>query len=222
MKLNIFVIALILPFLTVSPLNIETNLKPVSKEVSLTSENHPKTASIETKRIDPRAEILRDYLAQYNSPLQNHAQDFVEVADKNNMDWRLVPSIAGVESTFGKHTPGGDGFYTPSYNGWGWGVYGNQALYFESWRDGIETVSFGLKKNYIDKGLDDPYKMNRVYAASPTWGTKVSYFLNDLDEFAKNHPSIYETNGGQNIDVEAKQSGNSAKLKKPIFKVASK
>ena len=132
------------------------------------------------KKLDLQAEILAEYLASYNSPLQYHAQDFIDAARVYNLDWKLVPAIAGVESTFGKFIPGG-------YNGWGWGVYGTQAIYFNSWREGIFTVSKGLKENYINKGLTDPLSMNRIYAASPHWVGKVTYFMNDLEKFAASY-----------------------------------
>lgn len=135
---------------------------------------------VDAKQLDKRAQILQEYLAKYDSPLQNHAQDFVDAADQNHIDWKLLPSIAGVESTFGKQIPGG-------YNAYGWGVYGDQALAFKSWTDGIFEVSRGIKEGYVDKGLTNPQDMNRVYAASPTWGFKVSYFLKDLDLFSKKY-----------------------------------
>lgn len=133
--------------------------------------------TVEAKRLDSRAKILALYFAQYNSPLEYNAQDFVDAADSYSLDWKLVAAISGVESTFGKFIPGG-------YNGWGWGVYGTQAIYFDSWRDGIYTVSKGLKENYIDKGYNDPYAMNRIYAESATWGSKVAYFMKDIEKFA--------------------------------------
>ncbi|MBI2196690.1 glucosaminidase domain-containing protein [Candidatus Daviesbacteria bacterium] len=132
---------------------------------------------VEAKKLDRRAEILSSYLAKFDSPLQYHAQDFIDAAETYQLDWKMLPAIAGVESTFGKQIPGG-------YNGWGWGVYGTQAIYFTSWRDAIFTISKGLREGYLDKGLNDPYSMNRVYAASPHWGGKVSYFMQDLENFA--------------------------------------
>ncbi len=141
---------------------------------------------IEAKQLDQRAVILHDYLAKYDSPLQDHAQDFVDAADTYNVDWKLVPSIAGVESTFGKNIPGG-------YNGWGWGVYGDQAIYFTSWRSGIFTVTQGLRENYLNKGLTDPYQINYAYAASPAWGGHVSYFMNDLNRFAQTYTDTDRT-----------------------------
>lgn len=135
---------------------------------------------ISSKKLEPKAEILATYLASFDSPLQYHAQDFIDASKKYNLDWKLVASIAGVESTFGKFTPGG-------FNGWGWGVYGTQAIYFNSWREGIFTVSKGLRENYLDKGFSEPYSINRIYATSHTWGGKVSYFMNDLEKFAQRY-----------------------------------
>lgn len=156
---------------------------------------------VSASKFDSRAEILRDYLAEKNSPLQYQAQDFVDAADKYNLDWRLVASIAGVESTFGRFIPGG-------FNAWGWGVYGDQALGFSSWRDGIFTVSEGLRKGYFDKGLTDPYLINRAYAASPVWGYKVNYFLTDLEKFQRDNAVDVKT-----VEVHRdSESGSSAKL----------
>ncbi len=135
---------------------------------------------IEARKLDQRAAILSDYLAKYDSPLQYHAQDFIDAAETYNLDWKMLPAIAGVESTFGKFIPGG-------FNGWGWGVYGTQAIYFTSWRDAIFTISKGLREGYLDQGLTDPFAMNRVYAASPVWGMKVNYFMNDMEQFANQY-----------------------------------
>lgn len=132
---------------------------------------------------DREAKILTAYFSKFDSPLENYAQDFIDASKTYNLDWKLVPAIAGVESTFGKHIPGG-------FNAWGWGVYGTQAIYFNSWRDGIFTVSKGLRENYLNKGLTDPFAINRVYAASPTWESKVSYFLKDIEDFAREYETL--------------------------------
>lgn len=137
---------------------------------------------IEASKLDARAEILALYLAKKNSPLEHHAQDFIDAAKTYDLDWKLVAAISGVESFFGKFIPGG-------YNAWGWGVYGTQAIYFSSWKEGIFTVSKGLKENYINRGLTDPYLMNRIYASSPAWGAKVTYFIQDLEKFASGFDS---------------------------------
>jgi hypothetical protein len=150
--------------------------------------------SIEAKPVDKRAQIIKDYLAKYNSPLQDSAQDFVEAADQFGLDWRLVVSISGVESTFGKRIPGGHDPLYSSYNGWGWGVYGDNSLGFKSWKDAIYTISEGLKKDYVDKGYTEPLSMNRKYASSQTWGVRVVYFMNDLEKFSQGYPIDVELN----------------------------
>src|SRR3989344_9215484 len=71
---------------------------------------------------DNRVKILEEFLKQYNSPLVPHAVDFVKYADEYDLDWKLVASISGLESTFGKAIP-----YN-SYNGWGWGIYGDNMI----------------------------------------------------------------------------------------------
>lgn len=137
--------------------------------------------------VDKRPQILESYLAKFDSPAKVVAKDFIEAADTFGVDWKLLPSIAGTESTFCKFVPGGQDYKFSSFNCWGWGVYGDQAIYFKSWREGIFKVTQGLKENYINKGLTDPYKMNRAYATSPAWGWKVDYFMKDLDSFTKSY-----------------------------------
>lgn len=155
---------------------------------------------IEAKQLDNQAKILAQYLSKQNSPLQYHAQDFINAAKVYNLDWRLLPAIAGVESTFGKFIPGG-------YNAWGWGVYGNQAIYFSSWKEAIFAVSKGLRENYLDKGLTDPYAINRIYAVSPTWGGKVTYFMQDIEKFASQSDKEADLT---KIETTTKISANSA------------
>ncbi len=128
--------------------------------------------------LDTRVEILKEFLEQYNSPLTPFASDFVEIADKYELDWKLVVAISGVESTFGKQIP------YDSFNGWGWGIYGNNVIRFSSWTEGIEAVSEGIRTKYIDKwGATDVYGIGRFYAASPTWAQRVEYFMRKIDEF---------------------------------------
>ncbi len=180
------------------------SLQPTAQgQVSTPIQKFEVSESVDSKQLDDRAKILADYLAAHDSPLQYHAQDFIDAADAYQMDWKLVPAISGVESTFGKAIPGG-------YNAWGWGVYGDQALGFKSWRDGIFTVSGGLKQNYIDKGLTDPFSMNHVYAASPAWGAHVNFFLNDLDNYVKNYPT--QPQKQTEIKSQVKIAGASAQL----------
>ncbi len=161
-------------------------------------EANPALTEVSAKKLDNEAKILANYLSKYDSPLEYHAQDFIDAANQYDLDWKLLPSIAGVESTFGKFIPGG-------FNGWGWGVYGTQAIYFDSWKEAIFTVAQGLRENYFNKGLTEPYSINRIYAASPHWGYKVTYFMNDLEKFANNFEVTNQSNNsiGQTPKIAA-------------------
>ena len=132
---------------------------------------------------DNRVKILREFLESYNSPIAPFARAFVETADNYNLDWRLLAAISGVESTFGQQIPSG------SYNGWGWGVYGNNVTYFSSWENGIQTISKGLRENYMDKwGATNVYEIGRTYAASSAWASHVEYFMNRISDFTLLNP----------------------------------
>ncbi len=132
---------------------------------------------------DYRVKILSDYLAQRNSPLTPYAADFVENADKYNLDWKLVAAISGVESTFGEAIP------VNSYNAWGWGVYGDNVIRFGSWKEGIQTISQGLRERYIDKwGGKDIYQIGAMYASSPAWAGHVEMYMNNIQDFALRSP----------------------------------
>jgi hypothetical protein len=58
--------------------------------------------TLEVKEIDTRAARIDAYFARYNLPLTGSGADFIETADRYNLDWRLLPAIAMRESTGGK------------------------------------------------------------------------------------------------------------------------
>lgn len=122
---------------------------------------------------DYRVVILKAYLLKHNSPLAEYAGEFVRIADKYNIDWRLVPAISGVESTFGKRIP------KNSYNAYGW-ANGNYS--FNSWEHSIEVVSKALREKYMDKGATSIGQIARIYAPpSSTWASKVRFFMRKID-----------------------------------------
>ncbi len=131
---------------------------------------------------DFRVENLRKFFQKYNSPLASYAEEFVIYADENSLDYRLVPAITGVESTFGKRIPQG------SYNAYGWA---NGEYEFESWEDSIRHVSEVLKTSYIDRGVSSINQIARVYAPpSTTWGRNVTFFVRKIDTLPLNFDII--------------------------------
>lgn len=53
--------------------------------------------------VDERANNIDEYFAKNNLPLAGYGEVFVEVADKYDLDYRLLPAIAMRESTGGKN-----------------------------------------------------------------------------------------------------------------------
>lgn len=141
------------------------------------AENESSSATLKTgstdANFDYRVAKLEKFLSSYNSPLTGYAKDFVYFADENGLDYRLVPAITGVESTFGKRIP------KDSYNAYGWA---NGNYEFRSWQDSIATVSSTLKDKYVDNGATTINKIARIYAPpSTTWAGKVKYFMSKID-----------------------------------------
>jgi hypothetical protein len=65
----------------------------------------PKRSAVLTARPsqpDSRAVRLRTFLGRLHCPIVDMAEDFVHAADDNHLDWRLLPSIAIIESSGGK------------------------------------------------------------------------------------------------------------------------
>lgn len=128
---------------------------------------------------DNRGERLKKYLQSYDSPLAPYSFFIVQTADRYSLDWKLIPAISGLESSFGKRIP-----YN-SFNAYGWD---SGRYYFENWQDGIEIVSKALRKNYIDKwGAETVEQIGPIYAESPTWSQRVAYFIREIEDF--NPPS---------------------------------
>jgi hypothetical protein len=127
---------------------------------------------------DARPEIIRQYLAYYDSPLTPYADDIVKAADENNLDYRLITAIAQQESNLCKVIP------SDSYNCWGWGINSAGSLNFDSYQDGIEKVSRGLKTEYLDKGYGTVTEiMSKYNPVSPNGaeGKSVAAFMDQME-----------------------------------------
>jgi hypothetical protein len=133
------------------------------------------TYSIEYNKVD-KQEVLEEFFDKYNSPLKPFAKDFIKVAEKYDMDYRLLPSISCIESSCGKKLIPG------SYNPFGWGIYGNKVTTFDSYSEAIEVVGKGLNDNYIKKGYDTVDKIAPIYTppAYKHWSSSVNYFSNQI------------------------------------------
>lgn len=131
------------------------------------------------KLIDSRSAKLRRYLRSRNSPLFDYTDLLVEEADKHHYDYRLLVAIALQESSGCKIIP------ENSYNCWGWGIYGNKITRFNSYEEAIRTVSRGIKRGYIDKGLVTTEQIMSKYTPSSngSWSRAVTWFFHRIDTF---------------------------------------
>jgi hypothetical protein len=133
----------------------------------------PKFKEQEDSVFDYRVYTLRKFLDKYDSPLTPYSSEFIAQADYYGIDYRMIPAITGVESSFGKNIP------LNSYNAYGWA---NGKFNFSSWPDSIQTVTKTIKYKYIDKGATSISKISRIYAPpSTTWGGKVQYFVSKIN-----------------------------------------
>ena len=145
-----------------------------SAAVSYVEKNSTTTINIQKMALKKKA--ITEVLKRYNAPLLTEVDSFIEACTKYNLDCYLLPSISGIESTFGK-------FLIPgTFNPFGWG---RGLLVFKSYNETIMTVGKGLRVNYIDKGADTVDKIGRIYCEGDTWAGKVKYFMNQFEEEEK-------------------------------------
>ena len=120
--------------------------------------------------MDWREAELRQFLTEYNSPLVELAPVFIEVADSNGLDWRLLPALSVVESSAGKHQRNNNIF------GWNSGK-----TRFRTVADGIRVVGKKLASlpHYRHKSLDAALKTYNPYRS---YRTKVKKAMNRIHE----------------------------------------
>ena len=116
-------------------------------------------------------EQVKSYLSKRNSPLAEYADILVTAAYEYGIDYRLVAAISVIESEGGKHC------FKP-YNAWGWG-----SKSFESWEDGIYSITKGLSKYYAN-GLTTPALIAPVYCPpnASKWASNVQYVMDQIAE----------------------------------------
>jgi len=112
-------------------------------------------------RNDPRLETLRNFFRSAACPAEHYAAAFLQAADYNELDWRLLPSLSYVESTGGKSARHNNIF------GWDSGK-----AHFPSPIAGIHEVGYRLSHSglYKDKKLD---KLLATYNPNVEYGRKV-------------------------------------------------
>ena len=126
---------------------------------------------------DARPEILTRYLQRYDSPLVPFVNQMIDIADKHGLDFRLTTAIAQQESNLCKKIP------QDSYNCWGWGIHSRGTLGFATYMDALETVSVGIRAEYLDKGLFTPEQIMTKYTplSNGSWAEGVTKFMEEME-----------------------------------------
>jgi hypothetical protein len=106
---------------------LETMISKPKAEVAGVFNSRPKT--------DLRTIRLKKFLGKLHCPVVYLAEEFVRAADDHHLDWRLLPSIAIIESG------GGKAYLREKNNIFGWG---GGEIYFTSVHAGLQTVAFDV------------------------------------------------------------------------------
>jgi len=128
------------------------------------------TQEVHVKQHDPRITRLERFFSSHASPLVHFAAEFLTAADKNGLDWRLLPSISLVES--------GGGKAYKNNNIFGWNSGRSQ---FSSITSAIHHVAATLATSrlYRHKSVD---AILRTYNSRPEYCEKVKTVMQTIGE----------------------------------------
>lgn len=137
--------------------------------LSLTGPADPDSRlSDSVSQTDPRYARLQKYFGERDCPAQHLAADFIQAADRHNLDWRLLPSLSIVESSGGKTLKNNNMF-----------GYDNCNTKFGSLREGIYFVADRLANGsfYREKNLD---AVLRTYNPTAEYAPRVKAIMREL------------------------------------------
>jgi len=128
---------------------------------------------------DARATIVANFLKRYRSPLEPYdhfGEVFVDIADRYNFDFRLLPAIAMQESNLCNKIPPG------TYNCLGFGIHERGTLAFPNYEANFERAGRELKANYIDQGRITPEQIMAKYTPSSkgSWADSVNQWMAEM------------------------------------------
>lgn len=128
-----------LPLITMgftSPLVSPEMFQPSLTSVAALGNQSSRIVEIQKETFHERADKIDSYFKARSMPLAGLGEEMVLAADKNDLDWRLLPAIAIRESSGGKQAC--------NFNPFGWG---SCKIIFKSWKDSINTVASHLGGN---------------------------------------------------------------------------
>ncbi|MCC7436587.1 glucosaminidase domain-containing protein [Candidatus Nomurabacteria bacterium] len=137
-------------------------------------------SAIQLEREENAAKIDA-YFASGNMPLEGYGMKMVLEAEKNDLDWRLIPAIAVRESTGGKHA-----CKSVSFSAFGWG---SCKISFKSYDHAIESIASHLGGNntktaryYANKSVEEILKTYNPPSVVPTYAQEVIAVMNKIEQ----------------------------------------
>jgi hypothetical protein len=133
---------------------------------------------------DVRLSKLRSFFLERDVPIVHLAEDFILAADQHGLDWRLLPSIAMVESSGAK--------YYHNNNIFGWN---NGLLRFRSIHSSIYEVarSMSSMRCYRGKDLDG---VLWTYNPMPGYNGKIKTAMRAIDPDFRSTRAVMMPAGG--------------------------
>src|SRR5579862_4653544 len=107
--------------------------------------------------LDERGLKLQAFFESYRCPAPYHVEDYLREADKNAIDYRLLPAISVRESTCGRHAR--------LNNHWGW----------DSARSGFSSVKAGIRYLARKLAFGERYKDQSVESKLKIYNPEVQY-----------------------------------------------
>jgi hypothetical protein len=129
-----------------------------------------RAANAPTQPADERRLKLQAFFESYRCPAPYHVEDYLREADKNAIDYRLLPAISVRESTCGRHGR--------LNNHWGW----------DSARSGFSSVKAGIRylartlalgPRYKDKTVDGKLK---IYNPNLQYVAEVMHLMEEIGD----------------------------------------
>jgi hypothetical protein len=130
-----------------------------------------------SQSVDIRTTRLKKFLGQLHCPVAALADEFVNAADDNQLDWRLLPSISVIESG------GGKAYRNNNIFGWN-----NGASLFPTIATSIHEIAYKLGRSTLYRNRDVVGKL-RLYNPDTTYVDRVLSVMRRISPVAELKPA---------------------------------
>lgn len=156
--------------------NVESFVTNVADDQALSSQER-----LLQKEREEKAAKIDNYFAKGDMPLAGYGMKMVIEAEKNDVDWRLIPAIAVRESTGGKFA-----CKSVKFSAFGWG---SCKISFKSYDHAIESLAEHLGGNnprtaryYDNKSVKAVLETYNPPSVVPTYAKEVMALMTKIEE----------------------------------------